>query len=76
MWNYDDPRWAQYAKHDAALRRMLRYKLPLTREVWLNLNYFGEEPGPHEQWTGEQESEVPEPLRDHTQVREAASHRR
>jgi hypothetical protein len=74
MWTHDDPRWAQYAKRDGTLRYMLEKRLPLTRKVWLELNYFGEPPGPHDEWGGEQEDEVPPPFRDETQIRDKARH--
>ena len=65
----DDPRIVRAAHTDPVLRAMLKDVLPLTRKVWLELNY-GEEPGPHDGWSAEQEQEVPEPLRDWSQLRE------
>ena len=75
MMDRNDPRWAHFARHSPTLRRMLEKGYPLTRKVWLELNYGDQEPGPHDEWTAEQESEVPLPFREENAVREA-SHRR
>jgi len=40
---------------------MLRKNLPLNRDTWMALNYFGEEPE-GDQWTAQHEAEVPKPF--------------
>jgi hypothetical protein len=63
--DYRDPAWEQYG-HDSIIRRMVRERLPMTRDVWIGLNYPFD--GPPHPWTSEHEEEVPEPLRDWSKV--------
>jgi hypothetical protein len=56
-----DPRLLHEAQYSPTLARMIRERMPLTREKWISLNYLGHPPKP---WTGEHEAEVPAPWRD------------
>jgi hypothetical protein len=52
--------WEQY-KHYGTIRQMVRERLPMTREVYIGLNWpFGDAP---KHWTAEDEAEMPEPFR-------------
>jgi hypothetical protein len=44
---------------------MHRYKVPMTRENYLQIAYFGELPDP---WTAEHEDELPAALQDGSKV--------
>ena len=60
-----DPELLEAARQSGTLRRMIRRGVPLTRQMWIEMNWGGDVPKP---WTAEDEDEVPEPWRDPSKV--------
>ena len=48
---------------DAVTRLLIQSNLPVTRQNWLEVAYFGQLPDP---WTLEHEDELPQALRDYS----------
>jgi hypothetical protein len=55
----------EFPHHDLVVQMMHRYKVPMTRENYLQIAYFGELPDP---WTAEHEDELPAALQDGSKV--------
>jgi hypothetical protein len=57
--------WERY-KDNMVIRQMVRERLPMTRNIYIDLSYpFDGQPKP---WTAEHEDEIPEPLQDWSKV--------
>jgi hypothetical protein len=55
----------EFPHNDLVVQMMHRYNVPMTRENYLQIAYFGDM---LEEWTGAQEDELPAALRDYSQV--------